>query len=163
MKNAALLLVLALACALTACNNATADRSVNNSNVIDEYENNTVDRSALPDGDYTAEAVIGAVSDAGGLTQLPLEVANSVLDNYIMRLGDVSAAANLVPDLKLVRSEINSGIIDRGEVGRALLRMGAETRLIAAEDSPYRLLGSALTTTGEELVGEDPEPDRDRG
>ena len=161
MKNAALLAILALACALTACNkNLRVD---DNTDVIDEYETPTVDREAMPTGDFTAKSVMSAVADAGGLTQLPKGLANSVIDNYLMRLGDVTAAANIIPDLKLIKQEINSGIIDRGEVGRALIRLGQETRLIAADDSGYQSMGAALKASGEQLVGENPAPDVDRG
>ncbi len=153
MKSTLALIILALCCALTACK-TTTERVVESPNQVDEYDQPVMDRSELPSDNFSARDVIGAINDAGGLTNLPLGIANNVLDDYMSRLSDMPAASMMVDDLQLVKQEINSGIIDRGEVGRALKRLGAQTRIIAKGDGPYELLGSALTSSGEQLVGD---------
>ncbi len=64
------------------------------------------------------------------------------------------AAMDIVADLKIVREEINSGFIDRDQVGAALNRMAAATRALAPEGSGYAGLGVMLGLSGEELVGD---------
>ena len=150
MKTA--LLLAAFAFSVVACNTNSADRTTDHPDIIREYETANLDRSELPAEDFTAESVIEAIADSGGLTELPKGVANAVLDNYMSRLASVPAAAILLEDMKIVKEEINSGIISPQDVGNALIRMGAQTRLIAGETGPYAALGSALKASGESMV-----------
>ena len=138
-----------------ACSPKT-ERSTDHPDVLNEYEAPDLDESAYatPAGGFTPELVLNAVSDAGGLTSLPKGLAVNVLDDYIGRLTEVPSARGLLPDLRLIREEITSGIIDRGDVGAALQRLGAGTRQVAGDGSPYNALASALTLTGKELGGD---------
>ena len=154
MKNALLLVVLAAACALTACNNSSAERSANHPAVHEEYENSGVSRDALPAENFSARDVVSAVNEAGGLVKLPKGVATAVIDDYIGRLSGMATAAPIVTDLRIVREEINSGFIDAGEVGAALNRLAINTRAAVPKDSPYQGLASVLSLTGKQLVGD---------
>ena len=138
-----------------ACSPKPTERSTDHPDVLDEYEAPARDAGAYapPAGGFTPEVVLGAAGDAGGLTALPKGLAVSVLDDYLERLGDVPRARGLLPDLRLVREEITSGIIDRGDVGAALRRLGRGTRQVAGDGSPYKALASALTLAGEQLGG----------
>ena len=149
-------LLLAGLLALGACTTRSSEAlDQDHQNVIEEFEEAEIDRSSLPvGGPYTPQGILEVVADAGGLTKLPLATATDVLDYYIGELASVPAAALVVDDLQLVREEINSGVIDRGEVGAALNRLGAQTRLMAGDDAGYGALGSALKASGEQLVGD---------
>lgn len=139
-----------------ACSPKPVERSVDNPNVIDEYEEPGLAASEYraPAGGFTPDVVLSAVNEAGGLTNLPKGLAVSVLDDYITRLTAVPAASGLVPDLQMIREELTSGIIDRGDVGAALSRLARGTRALAPEGSPYKALASALALTGDQLGGD---------
>ena len=155
MKN--LLLLLATVAVFACSKRAADDLTVDNPNRIDEYEEPAVEPGTVPAEaeDLAPQNVLDAVAQSGGLTKLPLGLANRIIDGYLGQLAGVPAAATLVPDLELVRAEINSGIISRADVGAALQRLGAQTRLLAADDASYSALGTALKLSGDQLVGEE--------
>ena len=138
-----------------ACSPKTQQRSSDNPDVIDEYENANLDAAAaaVPAGGFTPAGVLDLAGQAGGLTKLPKGVASAIIGNFIQRLTSVPRAKSLLPDLKLIDEELNSGIIDRGEVGGALQRLARGTRQVAGDGSPYNALASALQLSGDELVG----------
>ena len=139
-----------------ACSPKPSERSVDDPSVLDEYEEPGVDADAYatPAGGYTPTGVLEAVEAAGGLTRLPKGLAVGILDDYIERLGAVPSGRGMVPDLRLIREEITSGIIDRGDVGAALQRLAKGTRQVAGDGSPYNALASALALSGEQLGGD---------
>lgn len=160
-----LIALLGLLAFAMACSPKPTERSVDDESVIDEYEEPGLDVSeyATPAGGYTPTGVLEAVNSAGGLTRLPKGLAVGILDDYIERLGAVPSARGLVPDLELIRGEITSGIIDRGDVGAALQRLADGTRQVAGDGSPYNALASALAMTGEQLGGGGELPDAGDG
>ena len=157
MKQALFLPAFSIALLLsTACNKPSTDAAYQDDpDRIDEYENVTLDKGTLPEeGAISPIQVLEAAEEAGGLTAIPIVPATRILDHYIARLQTVPGAETMIDDLKLIREEINSGIIDRGEVGTALNRLGVQTRLLAQDDPAYLHLGSLLKSAGEQFVGD---------
>ncbi len=97
--------------------------------------------------------VLMSVEQAGGLTKLPLDAANRVIDAYVSALAQRADSDALVGDLKTVRAEINKPTIDGPKVGRALTRLGDRTTAAADGDAMYSALGTALTESGAMLLG----------
>ncbi len=130
--------------------------TVRDGEVTDETMSARSDRPVGYESDDATDpqGVIEAVNEAGGLTKLPKDVANRVIDGYIAKLTGEPRAAGIVTDLALLRKEINSGFIDRGAVGAALNRLGAQTRVLAGEGSPYNAIATALEMSGKQLVGD---------
>ena len=156
LRHAAPILIALFGVLAFACSPRNTERSVDRDEVLDEYEDPGLDASeyAPPAGGFTPAGVLSAVNEAGGLTKLPKGLAVSVLNDYITRLAGVPSARGLVPDLELIRGELTSGIIDRGDVGAALQRLASGTRQIAGDGSPYNALANALALSGEQLGGD---------
>lgn len=148
-------LLLALLFAI-ACNKpSTEAANQDDPDRIDEYEDINLDKGTLPQsGEISALHILDAAEQAGGITQIPLEAATRIIDHYMERLEGLPGAETMRDDLAILREEINSGFIDRGQVGAALNRLGVQTRLLANGDAGYMHLGTALKSAGDQLVGD---------
>lgn len=103
--------------------------------------------------EVTAEGTVDAVTNAGGLTSLPLGAANDNIDGWIARLEGNPDFAPVVADLQTLKAQLAASPIDGSAVGATLQSLGSATTGAAGGDSALESLGSALSSAGDQLAG----------
>ncbi len=92
-----------------------------------------------------------AAEDAGGLMQIPLRTAITMIDAYRNALAQRVGSEALTSDLEKLKTELSSPRIDGVVVGQTLQRLGKRTIAAAESGSTYETLGKALVEAGEGL------------
>ena len=114
----------------------------------------TEDAGGLPGSpQFDPMEVLAKATNAGGLLQIPLGLAGEIVDDYTVTLAQYPGSAELVTDLKSLRSELGAETVDGAAVGRLLRSLGERTRAVSEDAGNYAILGKALESAGEELAG----------
>lgn len=96
--------------------------------------------------------VLSAIESAGGLTKLAPATAVSVIDGFANALSQRAGSEAITGELASLKSELTSGNIDGGKVGRLLQSLGQRTTAAAGGEGNYATLGNALAQAGEGLT-----------
>lgn len=96
--------------------------------------------------------VLSAVKSAGGLTKLPLATALPIIDGFINALAQRAGSKAITSELESLKSELTSGSIDGGKVGKLLTSLGGRTSEAAGGEGNYAVLGDALAQAGQGLM-----------
>ncbi|WP_420455518.1 hypothetical protein [Rubrivirga sp.] len=101
----------------------------------------------------TAQGTVDAVTNAGGLTSLPVAAAVDNINGWIAQLEGNPDFAPVVSDLETLRGQLQVSPIDGAAVGATLQRLGEATTGAAGGDSALQTLGTTLTEAGNQLAG----------
>lgn len=111
------------------------------------------DSTMTMDSDVTAQGTVDAVTNAGGLTSLPMSAATQNIDGWIAQLEGNPEFAPVVTDLRTLKTQLAATPIDGSAVGATLQSLGSATTAAAAGDAALESLGETLTSAGNQLAG----------
>lgn len=121
--------------------------------VVDPVDDPMMDEPMTDAPDVTPQGTVDAVTQAGGLTELPMAAALQNIDGWIAQLEGNPDFAPVVSDLEMLRSQLQESPIDGSAVGETLLSLGEATTAAAGGDGALETLGSTLTDAGNQLTG----------